>query len=288
MKAFSIAIILGLAVSSLLPAQSGGGGAAGDRSDAISRMEEVLSQTGDDISPEDAYFLGRAVAANILTRYRLSAQKPAAAEYLNQICAAITINSPMPDMYKGYHVAILDSPELNAFATAGGHIFVCRGLMEALTNEDALAAVLAHEIAHIQLRHSVEIIKNMRLTLDLSDAADRSAGIAARSAGLSQRKMIFADSVRDMVNALVVSGYTREQEFAADAYALKLLSGAGYSPASLIDVLMLLQRSGGTGGFNRAHPPPAQRIGNVRRELPQYPVQDTRSFRASRFPGPLR
>ncbi|GHV18685.1 hypothetical protein FACS189493_8230 [Spirochaetia bacterium] len=122
----------------------------------------------------------RAVAADILTRYHLYTQKPQAAEYLNHICAAITINSPMPDMYNGYHAAILDSPELNAFAATGGHIFVCRGLLASLTGEDAVAAVLAHEIAHIQLRHSEELIKNMKLDQEFSDAAARAARIAAR------------------------------------------------------------------------------------------------------------
>jgi predicted Zn-dependent protease len=289
MKAFLVVIILSLTVCSVLPAQSKGSeGVAGDRSDALSQMEGAFSKTNDDIAARDAYFLGRAVAATILTRYRLYTKKPAATRYLNQICAAITINSPMPDIYNGYHVAILDSPDMNAFATTGGHIFVCRGLMEALTNEDALAAVLAHEIAHIQLRHSIEIIKNMRLTLDLSNTADRAAGIAAREAGLSQRQLLFADSVRDMVSALIVSGYTREQEFAADTYALKLLAGAGYSPSSMVDVLTILQQRGRAGGFTGAHPQPAQRIGNIRRELPQYPVPDTRSFRASRFAGSFR
>jgi predicted Zn-dependent protease len=291
MKVFLFSIIVSLTVYAVLPAQSRGGaqGVAGDLSDALSQMEGALSRLDDDdISSEDAYFLGRAVAANILTRYRFYTQKPAAARYLNQICAAITVNSPMPDSYNGYHVGILDSPELNAFATTGGHIFVCRGLMEALTTEDALAAVLAHEIAHIQLRHGVELIKNMRLTRELSNAADRAAGIAAREAGLGQRKVLFDNSVREMVTTLIVNGYTHKQEFEADAYALKLLADAGYSPASMVDVLTILQKTKRGGGINGTHPLPAQRITNVQRELPRYRVQDTRSFRASRFAGMVR
>jgi predicted Zn-dependent protease len=270
---------------STLPARgsSAGGGSQTsglDVSNAFAQMEHALSQTDDDISAQDAYILGRAVAVNILTRYRLYTQKPAAARYLNQICAAITINSPMPDIYNGYHVAILDSPDLNAFATTGGHIFVCRGLMEALTNEDALAAVLAHEIAHIQLRHSIELIKNTQLTQELSDFAEQSAG-------LDEQELLFDNSVREL-DSLLVKGYSRRQEFAADSYAIKLLADAGYSPAGLIDVLTLLQRSGGTGGYNGTHPQPAQRISNVRGGLIRHPVHDTRSFRVSRFTSSLR
>ncbi|GHV35055.1 peptidase M48 [Spirochaetia bacterium] len=293
MKAFLFSILLGIAAFSVLPAQSGrGGGSArdpgGGLSDALSQMDSALSQANDDISSEDAYFLGRAVAANILSRYRLYTQKPAAARYLNQICAAITANSPMPDVYNGYHVAILDSPELNAFATTGGHIFVCRGLMEAVATEDALAAVLAHEIAHIQLSHGVELIKNMRLTQELSNTADRAAGIAAREAGLNRRKVLFDNSVREMVTTLIVNGYTHKQEFEADTYALGLLAGAGYFPGSMVDVLTILQKRGSPSGAGGAHPQPAQRITNVQRDQSRYQVQDTRSFRAVRFAGSLR
>jgi predicted Zn-dependent protease len=272
MKIFLFSIILILAPFSPLVAQS----------------RDALNMPDDDLSSEEAYFLGRAVAANILTRYRLYTQKPSLTRYLNQICAAITVNSPMPDIYNGYHVAILNSPDLNAFGTIGGHIFICRGLLEALPSEDAVAAVLAHEIAHIQLRHSEERIKDMKFEQEFSNAAERAAAIANRDARLSEQKMLFYNSIREMVTILFENNYSREQEFAADTYALKLLAGAGYSPASLVDVLTLLQKTGGSGGYNGTHPPPAQRINNVRGEIPRHPVQDTRTFRTSRFAEALR
>jgi predicted Zn-dependent protease len=294
MKPFVLLLILNFTLLSALGAQSrgAGGGTQGlgtDISGALSQMNDAISQPDDDISSRDAYFLGRAVGASLLARYGLYTEKPALTEYLNQICAAITINSPTPDIYGGYHVSILNSPDLNAFATAGGHIFICRGLLEALTTEDALAAVLAHEIAHIQLNHSAELINYMRITRDLSTVADRAAGIATREASLSERKMLFDNAVREMVTTLVETGYTREQEFQADNYALTLLALAGYSPLSLTEVLTLLQNAGGTGGYNGTHPSPELRINNARRELPRYKVQDdTRSFRAPRFAPPFR
>jgi predicted Zn-dependent protease len=90
-----------------------------------------------------------------------------------------------------------------------------------------------------------------------------------------------------MVTTLIINGYTRDQEFQADIYALKLLTLAGYSPTSMLDVLAILQKTTARGGFNGTHPPPAQRISNVRQELTRnrqlYQVQDTGSFRSSRF-----
>jgi predicted Zn-dependent protease len=203
--------------------------------------------------------------------------------YLNEICSAIVVNSRHPDLYNGYHVMILDTPEINALATPGGHIFITRGMLEAVNSEDALAAILAHEIAHIQLSHGEKVIKEMKVTRDLSAVANRAATIATREASLSARKLYFDNSVREMVTTLIQNGYSRDQEFAADTYALALLALAGYAPSSLVDVLNILQRSGASGGINSTHPSPAQRITNVQRDIPRYRVQDTRPFRASRF-----
>jgi predicted Zn-dependent protease len=291
------ALMLGFLTFSPLTAQNRGstGGSQGlgsNVSDSLSRMGSSLEQTDDEVYPVDAYFLGRAVAANIVERYQPYTQKPEATRYLNEICAALTVNSPMPDIYNGYHVLILDSAELNAFATAGGHIFITRGLVETLQTEDALAAVIAHEIAHIQLNHSVDLIKYMRITRDLSGLADRSADIAAREASLSDRKTLFDNAVREMVTTLVKNGYSQAQEFQADIYGIKLLALAGYSPASMVDVLALLQKTPGSVGFNGTHPSPVQRIANIRQEMTKngrfYQIQDTLSFRASRFEGILK
>jgi predicted Zn-dependent protease len=290
-----IAFVIGLLAVSPLAAQNRGGGSqslGSDISGSLSQMDSALTATDTDVTALDSYFLGRAVAANIVGRYRPYVKKPEAERYLNTICAAITVHSPQPDIYNGYHVMILDSAELNAFATSGGHIFITRGLLEALTTEDALAAVLAHEIAHIQLQHGVDLIRSMRLTWELSGVADRAASAAARAANLNERKTLFDNSVRDMVTTLIVNGYSREQEFQADIYAVKLLTLAGYSPTSLLDVLGSLQKTPGTGGFNDTHPSPAQRIDNIRQELNRnrqlYQRGDTSSFRAARFAESLK
>jgi predicted Zn-dependent protease len=243
-------------------------------------MDSAMAESNEDISLEDAYYLGRAVAATMVSRYHLYTQKPAQILYLNKVCSSITLNSFQPDLYNGYHVMILDSPEINAFSTPGGHIFITRGMLGVIDSEDALAAIFAHEIAHIQLNHAAEIIKNMKLTQDLSATANRAAAIATREASLNERKMLFDNSVREMVNTLIQNGYARDQEFAADTYALALLALAGYSPSGLVDVLNILQK---TGGLNSTHPSPAQRLTNVQRSISKYRVQDSRSFRVSRY-----
>jgi predicted Zn-dependent protease len=256
-----------------------------DVMNAFSQMDQALVQDAEEISPIDEYYLGRAVSANILETYMPYIYDPALTEYLNTICRALVLNSPKPLIYNGYHLMLLDSPEINAFATSGGHIFLTRGLIDAANSEDALAAVIAHEIAHIQLRHGIVLVEDFRLSQELTSAADRASSIASRGASLEERKLLFTQSVRELVNTMVINGYSQAQEFEADTMALSLLAAAGYTPASLIEVLQVLEIRQRTqpGGFNKTHPSPALRIANVEKSLFKYPVPDTRSFRRVRF-----
>jgi predicted Zn-dependent protease len=261
-----------------------------DVNDALSQMDRAFESFEEKMTPEDDYYVGRAVAALILKNYPVFTGDPELTRYLNKICLALAVNSRQPVLFNGYHVEILDSNELSAFATPGGHIFLTRALAACAGSEDALAAVIAHEIAHIQLRHAAGIIENQRLVKDLSAAADRAASIAARELSAAERAVLFGESVRETVDTLLKNGFTQTQEFDADMAAMELLAGAGYNPASLIEVLKVLDKSQKEhpGGFNATHPSPAQRIGNAQRRIGNYRLRDTGSYRRSRFDSSLR
>jgi predicted Zn-dependent protease len=260
-----------------------------DVNEALSQMDKAFESQQDQMTAEDDYYVGRAAAAGILKNYPVFTGNPGLTRYLNKICLAVTVNSRQPVLFNGYHVEVLDSDEISAFATPGGHIFLTRALVQCADSEDALAAVIAHEIAHIQLRHAAEIIENQRVVQDLSAAADRAASIAARELSAEERAVLFRDSVGEMVNTLLKNGFTQTQEFDADMEAMALLAGAGYNPASLIDVLKILEKSqkDHPGGFNTTHPAPARRIGNAERLIGNYRVRDTGSFRQARFKSSL-
>jgi len=256
---------------------------------AISNSSRAIGSAAEEITPEQEYFIGRAVAANILSSYRLYTGNPALTSYLNYICAAITLNSPRPDVFNGYHVAILDSNEINAFATSGGHIFVTRGLINAAKSEDALAAAIAHEVAHIQLQHSIKAIKTSRITQALIVTGTSTAG-AASGMNVNQLTDVFNESVGEIVQTVVNNGYSQSQEFDADNTAMSLLASAGYSPSGLTEMLGELRtaQSNSSGGFNKTHPSPAQRITNAERSVGRYRVTDTRSYRQARFNSTVR
>jgi predicted Zn-dependent protease len=251
---------------------------------AIVQSSEAIGKAAEEITPEQEYYIGRAVGANILSSYKLYHGKPALTVYLNKICGAIVINSPKPDIYNGYHVNILDSQEINAFATSGGHIFVTRGLIDSAGSEDALAGVIAHEIAHIQLQHSIKAITNSRINQALMVTAVSAAGVAA-DMDVKELTDVFNQSVGEIVNTLLNKGYSRDQEYDADRTALALLAAAGYSPSGLLDMLRQLEKTQGShsGGFNTTHPSPADRLSNAEKSAGNYQAPDTRSFRQDRY-----
>jgi len=262
-------------------------GAAGvidqNTANAISISSRAIGSAAEEITPEQEYYIGRAVAANILTTYRIYDGNPALTAYLNKICTAIIINSPRPDIFNGYHVAILDNNEINAFATSGGHIFVTRGLINAAKSEDALAGVIAHEIAHIQLQHSIKAIKNSRITQALLVTGVSAAG-AATGLNVTELTDVFNETVGEIVTTLVNNGYSQTQEFEADNTAMGLLASAGYSPSGLLDMLRELSAvQTSSSGFGKTHPTPAQRITNAEKSVGNYNVANTLSYRQDRF-----
>ena len=249
---------------------------------AISVTSQAVSNAAETITPEQEYYIGRAVGANILNSYSLWKDNAALTAYLNLICNVIAINSPRPDIYNGYFVMILDSDEINAFATPGGHIFVTRGLVACAESEDALAGVIAHEVAHIQLQHGLKAIKNARMNQAL--IATGSAAVS-EALPLGELTSIFTESIGEVINTMVISGYSQSQEFEADNMAVSLMEASGYDPAGLMMMLRTLERNYNPSGsgFGKTHPTPARRIANAEKAIAQSNVENTGYYRQARY-----
>ncbi|MFA5112478.1 MAG: M48 family metalloprotease, partial [Desulfobaccales bacterium] len=115
------------------------------------------------ITDSEEYYIGRAVAARVLTKYKLD-QNPNLTEYVNEVGDTVARKSSRPNPFRGYHFAVLDTGEINAFACPGGIIFVTRGLIQTCKSEDQLAAVLAHEVAHVANKDGINSISKARWT----------------------------------------------------------------------------------------------------------------------------
>ena len=284
---YAILGVFALLVPGLIGAQGFPGGASDPFAkvggDPFANMAKAFDPASQDFTPEDEYYLGRAVAANILATYRPYTQNQELTKYLNRICQALVINSSRPEIYGGYRVMVLDTTEYNAFATPGGHIFVTRGLVEVTPSEEALAALIAHEISHIILRHGVSLIGDMSITNDAADMARRGAALS-NSPG-AQRALSMRNSVTGIIDTMMKNGFSRPQEFEADKAAVALLAATGYDPNGLVDMLKVLSRVQGSqkGGFNSTHPSPQERINNIGNPGAQYRVPDTKVSRTARF-----
>jgi predicted Zn-dependent protease len=229
------------------------------------------------ITEEEEYYIGRAVAANILSHYPLWKNK-AATRYLNLIGKALVLRSARPEIFGGYHFSLLDTPEANAFSAPGGIIFLTRGIVELAGNEDELAAILAHEIQHVVVKDPLKAIKSQRLKTLGTFAAGEAMGSGGRVL------QVFQDSVLDISGTLLQKGYSRGQEKNADLGALKLLTATGYEPAALLAMLEKIKalEKKKAKAFS-AHPSASRRIAYVSGSTKKGTTLNECKVRTARF-----
>ncbi len=231
-----------------------------DQADSINRSAEAVEKTFKDITPEQEYYIGRSVAATILTTYK-PYENDAATHYVNVLGQTLALASDKPETFGGYHFIIMDTTEINAFSAPGGFVMVSRGLIRCCRTEDALAAVLAHEVGHVENQHGLKAIKGSRLTGALTILA-LEAGKNLGGQNLADVTKAFEGSISDVTSSLVNKGYSSSLEYQADASAVKIMKRVGYNPSGLLDMLNQMKQHmpPGSAGFGKTHPDPAKRI----------------------------
>lgn len=266
-----------LSTSSLQQSTSTVQQAAKDVGETVSTVSEALEE----FTPEQEYYLGRAVAASILGQYRPYENKEHN-RYINLLGQTLAQFSDNPVTFGGYHFLILDTDEVNAFAAPGGFIFITRGLLRCCRSEDAVASVLAHEIGHVQKKHGMGAIKTQRLTKTLGVLAKK---VNYTSAEIAQLTGLLEESVGDIVSTMVNSGYSRGCEREADADAVAITRRIGYNPWALVMMLEEMKQyyqEGGLG-FGKTHPSPGDRIDSVQPRLGEQPTEVSTPARQARF-----
>lgn len=259
---------------------------------AAKKSSDAFSKVTEDISLEQEYYIGRAVAAEILGKYKLY-NNVALQTYLTKICNTLVLYSSRPELYVGYRIGILRSDELNAFATPGGHILITTGMLRCCRSEDAIAAVIAHEIGHIQLQHATKAIRSSR-TKEAFSALGDTIEASLSDTKLGKMTEAFNTGVGDITDTLMSSGYSKSQEFDADSEAVKLLANAGYDPNGLIDMLTVLgEKSDKSKAFTpegifSTHPAPATRISKARFAIFKYSPVTTQEKRVKRFSAAVK
>ena len=247
-------------------------------SSGLQSFADSIDSARSPFTPEQEYYIGRSVAAQILRDYEPYGN-PFVNIYVNQVGQSLALVSERPVLYHGYTFLVLDTDEINAFATPGGHIFITLGLMRLTENEAELAAVLGHEIGHVVERHGLGSIRTARVLGAVQDGVFQVVD-AASPEELSEVTGLFTDTTGDMVDALVTRGYSGATERQADGISVELLNAVGYDPYAIIRVLERMdevQRAEYEGtleprGFSKTHPRPQLRINDLlRTELSEVP-----------------
>jgi beta-barrel assembly-enhancing protease len=157
-----------------------------------------------------------------------------------------------------YQFKIVNEQTINAFALPGGFIYVTRGLVEAAPTEPQLAGAIAHEIAHVVLRHGTQQVSRAYS----AQASNSTPGRVSVSAVMSDLDLNFDP------NSIALK-YSAEQERQADLMGAQILYDSQFDPGQMPLFFQTLQQTSGnlTTDFFNSHPTSANRVARVRREV---------------------
>ncbi len=195
-------------------------GCIGSQFNLATRREEYTIT-----STEKEVEVGRKLAAQVREELTIAADDPLQAR-VRAIGERIVAVCDRKELV--YSFSVVEDAEVNAFSLPGGYVFVNNGLIKKATSDDELAAVIAHEVAHITARHSVKRYEG-RLGAQL-----------ARLAALASRQGQAVAGVSTALQAAQLS-YARQDELEADRLAVRYLQAAGFNPRAMLTFLETLR-----------------------------------------------
>ena len=213
----------------------------------------VAGSEAESIRAEHA--VGRDMAAIVLDETPRDADRTTQA-LLDEIAPKLV--SVVRNRLHRFQIAAIEIDHPTAFALPGGFIFISRALVQLCNrNEDDIAFVLAHEMAHVIRRHAMERLLQQKIV----DAV----------ALVSPGKGVLASWIRKVGFQGLERAYSQDEEFEADELAVLLMRAARFDPAGAIRVLQCLGQLGGRSdpaGLSRylsTHPPIEERVNQLRR-----------------------
>ena len=208
---------------------------------------------------------------------------PLLSRHLSDIGESLLISLPI--RIRDYHFYLVKDSSVNAFATPGGYIGVNAGLISMSRSEDELASVLAHEIAHVELMHGMQMLEKAR-DVNLAGMISILAAILVSSQDADLAGALIysgaAGSAQSMVN------FTRSNEYEADRVGIELLKKSDYDPSAMADFMQLLQsreQAGELGSveYIRTHPVNSNRIAEIQARTSNIEVEKAKNRRFDQF-----
>jgi predicted Zn-dependent protease len=245
--------------------------------DAAKNVGKATSEIGE----KEEIDIGRDLAARLLGAAPLEAND-AVQRYVNDVGRWLASQTERADL--PWRFGVLQAPQLNAFATPGGHIFITRGLFERMKNEAELAGVLAHEIAHVLKKHHLQAIqKGARMEL---------AGAALSTLARQDRNTPSREKLLAAGSELFSRGLDKSDELEADRLGVVIAARGGYDAYGLPSVLQTLQamnpEDSGVALMFKTHPAPGERLGALENMQPTLDAYAAQPQLAERFAASAR
>lgn len=246
----SIAAIL--AVSAAAHADSPEPGQFGQIDRVLKRVDQARELQ---VTQQEEIAIGAAISERVRTRYGV-VQDEAVHRYVALVGNVLVARSSRPSL--PFNFVVLDTDGVNAFAAPGGFVHVTRGALGLMESEAELAGVLAHEIAHVTGKHTIDAITKGKLVQ------------MGTSETLTGSKALFTAFV-DKGTELVLAGFGRKEELEADRVGVVAANAAGYEPTGLDQFLRRLAErnaaSGGKQGLFASHPEMKERLDSLDKEV---------------------
>jgi len=227
------------------------------------------------VSLEKEIQLGQQVATEFEQTAKLI-EDPVVCDYIDRVGQNLVKHS---DAKVPFHIKVVDTDEVNAFAFPGGFFYVNKGLILAAENESELAGVMAHEISHVCARHATaRMTKGYVLQI---------ASIPALFVGGYWTQTLIYQGLGLGIN-LELLGITRDSEKEADQLGIQYMWNTGYDPNGFVSFFEKLQaqektKPGKLGGFFRTHPYTEDRIAASMDEERYLPEKDNYIVNTSEF-----
>lgn len=226
---------------------------------------EVNPVTGEnqrvDLSADEEIVLGLEAAPQMAQEFGGLYADPQVQAQIDRIGQALVNQSVAGDSGYPYEFHVLaDAETINAFALPGGQVFITVALLERLESEGQIAGVLAHEIGHVEGRHTSEQLAKARLTEGLTAAAV----LAAYDP--NDPNSAYAAQMAQLIGQTVNMKFGRDHELEADRLGVRLMVESGYDPRALIRVMEILDEASQQDRppeFFSTHPNPERRIEQI-------------------------
>jgi beta-barrel assembly-enhancing protease len=227
------------------------------------------------LSPGQEQQLGRTLLREVRRTLPLD-QDPQINSYVQSLGQRLV--SSAPDAHPDYTFLVVDDPSINAFAMPGGIVGVNTGLIAATRDESELAAVIAHEIAHVTQRHLARMYAGSS-RIDLATGLAILAGIIASAYDPQVGQAAIVGGLAAGTQARI--NHTRANEQEADRIGIAILAAAEYDPQAMprfFERMLQLSRANPDSipEFLRTHPVTTARISDSRARADQYQDREYR------------